>query len=128
MAELVEPLDIAMRNTRVLARRVAVACYRGEDIPASYAELVDSLAYATDEIASELKAGRMASAVQPLLLELGELSAHVERSQVLSAEVVLAQVRSLIADLLAITGMDPLAATDAIPRMAESDGMEGWDS
>jgi len=119
MAELVEPLDIAMRNTRVLARRVAVACYRGEDIPASYAELVDSLAYATDEIASELKAGRMANAVQPLLLELGELSAHMERSQVLSAEVVLAQVRSLIADLLAITGMDPLAATDAIPRMEE---------
>ncbi|MEP6814383.1 MAG: FUSC family protein, partial [Marmoricola sp.] len=27
MAELVEPMDYAMRNTRVLVRRVAVACY-----------------------------------------------------------------------------------------------------
>ncbi len=28
---------------------------------------------------------------------------------------MLAQVRSLIADLLAVSGMDPLAATDQIP-------------
>ena len=28
MADLVEPLDFALRNTRVLVRRVAVACYR----------------------------------------------------------------------------------------------------
>ena len=33
----------------------------------------------------------------------------------LSAEVILAQVRSIIADLLALCGMDPLEATDVIP-------------
>ncbi len=125
MAELVDPLDIAVRNTRVLVRRVAVACYRGEEIPTAYADLIDEVAGATEQIAAELAAGRLASSVRPRLLELGESSARLRRTPVLSAEVVLAQVRSLIADLLAITGMDPLAATDAIPLMAEQDGMEG---
>ncbi|MCW2868463.1 MAG: putative rane protein YgaE, family, partial [Marmoricola sp.] len=40
-----------------------------------------------------------------------------ERSADLSAEVVLAQARSLVADLLAVTGMEPLAATDQIPPL-----------
>ena len=33
----------------------------------------------------------------------------------LSAEVVLAQLRSVVADLLLLTGMDALEATDALP-------------
>lgn len=117
MAELVEPLDIAMRNARVLARRVAVAAYRNEPVPESYADLLDEIAEATDLIAAELRAGRMASAVRPTLLALGVASSRAERSGLLSAEVILAQCRSLIADLLAVCGMDPLAATDAIPMM-----------
>jgi hypothetical protein len=30
---------------------------------------------------------------------------------------VLAQIRSLLADLLAVTGMDPMTATDQIPPL-----------
>ena len=33
----------------------------------------------------------------------------------LSAEVVLAQLRSVIVDLLMLTGMDQLESTDALP-------------
>lgn len=118
MAELVEPLDFALRNTRVLVRRVAVACYRREPIPASYAALLDDLANAADAIADELKAGRIAAGVRDRLVELGHETSRAERSSDLSAEVVLAQVRSLVADLLAVSGMDPLAATDLIPPLA----------
>lgn len=117
MAELVEPLDFALRNTRVLVRRVAVACYRREPIPASYAKLLDDLADCTDAIAEELGEGRAATAVRSRLLRLGRATAAVERSSDLSAEVVLAQTRSLIADLLAVSGMDSLAATDEIPLL-----------
>ena len=46
---------------------------------------------------------------------VGGAAASVERSDDLSAEVILAQVRSIIADLLAVCGMDPLEATDVIP-------------
>ena len=87
-------------------------------MPAPYAALLDDLAVITDAIAAELGEGRAATAVRDRLIELGRATSRVERSSDLSAEVVLAQVRSLIADLLAVTGMDPLAATDQIPPIA----------
>ncbi len=117
MAELVEPLDLALRNTRVLVRRVAVAAYRGQPIPPVYADLCDQLAGVVDLVARELAANRQAEAAQGPLLALGEATAAVERSDDLSAEVVLAQLRSLVADLLRITGMGVLEATDAIPPL-----------
>jgi uncharacterized membrane protein YgaE (UPF0421/DUF939 family) len=115
LAELVEPLDVALRNTRVVVRRVAVACYRGEAVPASYAGLMRDLAVLSDRVAAELVEDRMATAVIDDLIALGHATATVEHSDELSAEVILAQVRSIIADLLALCGMDPLEATDVIP-------------
>ena len=64
-------------------------------------------------------AGRAAVAVRDQLIALGRATGRVERSRDLSSEVVLAQVRSLVADLLAVSGMDPLTATDQIPPLAE---------
>ncbi|WP_210651712.1 aromatic acid exporter family protein [Nocardioides sp. SYSU D00065] len=115
LADLVEPLDVALRNTRVVVRRVAVACYRREPVPASYASLMRDLAGLADRVADELVADRMATAVIDDLVALGRATATVEHSEELSAEVILAQVRSIIADLLALCGMDPLEATDVIP-------------
>jgi uncharacterized membrane protein YgaE (UPF0421/DUF939 family) len=117
MVELVEPLDFAVRNTRVAARRIAVACYRREAFPDGYAMFLRDLADIVDEMAAELKADRMATALVDPLVRLGRASSELERTTVLSAEVVLASVRSLIADLLAVGGMDPLEATDAIPPL-----------
>ena len=118
MAELVEPLDFALRNTRVLARRVAVAAHKGEPIPAAYAALLRELADCTDLVAGEMRAGRLALIAREPLIAAGLRTASIERAHALSAEVVLAQVRSLVADLLSITGLDPLEATDQIPRLS----------
>lgn len=115
MAELVEPLDRAMRNTRVLVRRVAVAIYQGEQLPRAYALLCSDLAEAVDEMAAILDRGEMASDARPALVRIGVGTAEVERVTDLSAEVVLAQIRSIIVDLLQITGLDTIEATDAIP-------------
>ena len=120
MAELVEPMDFALRNTRVLVRRVAVACYRREPMPTGYATLSRDLATCADEVADELAAGRMAEAARDHLIMLGRASSTVVRTGDLSGEVVLAQVRSIIADLLAVSGMDPFEATDEIPPLAET--------
>jgi uncharacterized membrane protein YgaE (UPF0421/DUF939 family) len=117
MADLVEPLDYAMRNTRVLVRRVAVAAYRREPLPAGYAALVRDLAACADAVAEELAAGRMADSARPGLVALGHASATVERAPGLSGEVILAQVRSILADLLAVSGMDPFESTDQIPPL-----------
>ena len=115
LAELVEPLDVALRNTRVVVRRVTVACYRREAVPASYAALMRDLAGLSERVAEELVADRMATAVIEDLVALAHATSSVESSADLSAEVILAQVRSIIADLLALCGMDPLEATDTIP-------------
>jgi uncharacterized membrane protein YgaE (UPF0421/DUF939 family) len=115
LTDLVEPLDFALRNTRVLARRVAVANYRDEPVPAAYAVFLRELASVTDQMAAELQADRVASAVREPLLALARESSELQRSAALSAEVVLAQMRSILADLLAVTGLDPLEATDRIP-------------
>ena len=76
------------------------------------------LAAITAFIAVELRADRSPAAVQPHLLRLGEDSSRLPRSRELSAEVVLAQLRSIIADLLRMTGMGGLESTDAIPPLA----------
>ena len=115
LADLVEPLDVALRNTRVVVRRVAVATHRREPVPASYGSLMRDLAVLSDRVADELVSDRMATAVIEDLIALGHATAAVEHSDDLSAEVILAQVRSIIADLLALCGMDPLEATDVIP-------------
>jgi uncharacterized membrane protein YgaE (UPF0421/DUF939 family) len=118
MVELVEPLDRALRNTRVLVRRIALTSYHHVPLPGSYVMLCEDLAAAADTMAEELAAGEMAGSsgeVQRALLRVGEGTARVERVADLSADVVLAQIRSIIVDLLQITGMDVLEATDALP-------------
>lgn len=120
LTDLVEPLDFALRNTRVLARRVAVANYRDEAVPAEYAVFLRDLAEVTDRMAAELGADRVASTVREPLVALARRSSGLRRSAALSAEVVLAQMRSILADLLAVTGLDPLEATDRIPPLSSS--------
>ena len=115
MAELVEPLDRALRSTRVLTRQVAVTAYHRRPVPPSYPRLCHDLAAAADEVADELSHNRMATAARPALLAVGMATGQVERSEILSAEVVLAQIRSVVVDLLLITGLDQMESTDALP-------------
>ncbi|HYO40407.1 MAG TPA: FUSC family protein [Nocardioidaceae bacterium] len=115
VAELVEPLDRALRNTRVLVRRMALSSYRHEPLPADYVLLCEQLADAVDELAGELTGNRTAEQARGTLLRVGTATAHVQRVADLSADVVLAQIRSIVVDLLQVTGMDVLEATDSLP-------------
>jgi uncharacterized membrane protein YgaE (UPF0421/DUF939 family) len=115
MAELVEPLDRALRSTRVLVRQCAVAAYRRQEVPHAYAVIAAELAAAVEIVATELDADRMATAAQPALVAVGMATGDVQRTDDLSSEVVLAQIRAVVADLLLLTGMDSYEATDAIP-------------
>jgi uncharacterized membrane protein YgaE (UPF0421/DUF939 family) len=115
MADLVEPLDRALRSTRVLVRHTAVAAYHGRHVPKSYSLLALDLADATDMVADELMADRMAVAAREPLIQVGEASALVERADEMTAEVVLAQLRSVIVDLLLLTGLDQFESTEALP-------------
>ena len=115
MADLVEPLDRGLRSTRVLVRQCAVAAYRRQEIPHAYAVVAAELAAAVEVVTTELDANRLATAAQPALVAVGMATGEVERTDDLSAEVILAQLRAVVADLLLLTGMDSFEATDAIP-------------
>lgn len=115
MAELVDPLDRALRSTRVLVRHTAICAYHRRPIPAAYALLARELAAAVDQVADELADDKMAVGARLPLMAVGQATGSVERSEILSAEVVLAQLRSVIVDLLLLTGLDQLESTDALP-------------
>ena len=115
MVDLVDPLDRALRSTRVLVRQTAVAAYFRRPVPKAYSLLALDLADAADAVAAELAANRMAVEARRGLLAVGDATGQVERSDVLAAEAVLAQLRSVVVDLLMVTGLDTLESTDTLP-------------
>lgn len=115
MVELVDPLDRALRSTRVLVRQTSIAAYRRRPVPSSYAVVAADLADAAEAVAAELAADRLAVDAREAVLAVGAATGVVERSEVLTAEAILAQLRAIVADLLMVTGMGQLEATDALP-------------
>jgi uncharacterized membrane protein YgaE (UPF0421/DUF939 family) len=115
MSELVEPLDRTLRGTRVLVRQVAVGAYHRRPVPHAYAVLADDVADAVDAVVAELAADRMPIAVRDRLVGLGRVTGEMERAEEMNAEVVLVQLRSIIVDLLMLTGMGQIEATEVLP-------------
>ena len=56
-------------------------------------------------VAEELADNRMASGAREPLLAVGEATGRVERTEELTAEVILVQLRSVVVDLLLLTGL-----------------------
>jgi uncharacterized membrane protein YgaE (UPF0421/DUF939 family) len=121
MAELVEPLDIAMRSTRVLVRRVTISVARGENLPDSYRALLGRLADANDVMARALSENAAASVGLRGLLEVAAATGELPRTSSLASETVLAQLRSLVVDLLQVAGLGEEDAHAAIPPERDRD-------
>ncbi len=112
--DLLFPLDLAIRNVRVLIRRAEVCVIEGEHMPDSYIDLVDELALAAAYISDELAEGRDAVQAREDLVNLARRSTWAVRKAGVSAEVMRAQVRSTVVDLLRLTG---LSAAEAVARV-----------
>lgn len=116
IADLVVPLDRFTRNLRVLARRSAVAVYRDEALPPEHLELLTRLADVTEACASDLFAGRRPTEVKDDIVEVGKLTATAPLGDLLSPAVVLAQIRSMLVDLLELCGVDYTDARALVPQ------------
>ena len=116
-SDLHEPLDRANRNLRVLVRRSAVGVWRHEEVPRSDLELMTSLAEVMRAMAAQLADRHLPTEARAQLAELAEASSHAKLSGSLSGVVILAQLRSMIADLLQLTGMDYVEARALVPDM-----------
>lgn len=112
---LLFPLDLAIRNVRVLIRRAEVALAEGEVVPERYIDLVDELAMAAQHIGDELAGGRAAHEAPEDLVNLARRSTWTSRDAGLSAEVMRAQVRSTVVDLLRLTGLSAQETMSRVP-------------
>ena len=122
VAAMAEPLDHAIRNLRVLARRVLTATRNGEPIPDRYLALVAGLAGASASLADHLEDQRPVTDVRESLAEVARASADVAPSTSLSAQVVLAQTRSIVVDLLEATGLPYAEAVALVPAVRDGRG------
>jgi hypothetical protein len=122
IADLLEPLDRAIRNIRVLVRRAGVAIWSEEPVPPPYVALIADLADVTDDIAAELKERRLPVGARDPLAAIGRESARTAGAHpTLSAEVMRAQVRSTVVDLLMLTGLTYDEARARVPASAALD-------
>jgi uncharacterized membrane protein YgaE (UPF0421/DUF939 family) len=115
IADLVVPLDRAIRNIRVLVRRAAVSVWRDERMPAEYPMLLERLADGTRLIAESLFEPAADVAAHRVLGELGRRTAVMPTPPGLSAVVILGQIRSTIVDLLELTGTSYDEARELVP-------------
>jgi uncharacterized membrane protein YgaE (UPF0421/DUF939 family) len=115
LSALAEALDRLTRNVRVMARRAAVALWAKEEVPSGYLTLMDQVIEAVSDCSSELAAGRMPVQTQERVLAIGAAQEHLELVNSVSAVVILAQLRSVLVDLLEISGMPYAEARAHLP-------------
>jgi uncharacterized membrane protein YgaE (UPF0421/DUF939 family) len=113
------PLDLAVRNVRVLARRAELAVEEGEFVPDTYTDMVADLAQAAATIAEQLERRSPLSAAREDLVVLARRSTWAHPRAGLSAEVMRAQVRSAVVDLLVLSGMPLADARRRVPATRE---------
>jgi len=118
IASLVEPLDRALRSTRVLVRRVSIAKHQGAEIPDDYVRTIRDLADAVEVIARAWAENKFANFGRLGLIALGERSRLLDRSEY-HTTILLGQLRSLVVDLLELTGLGHEEAIDLVPPLED---------
>lgn len=116
-AELTVPLDRAHRNLRVLARRSLVAVWRADHVPESYLLLLEELAGQAERMAGELHEGKLPLAARNRLAAVAMESSHLPVAGSINAVVILAQARSMLIDLMELTGLEYADARTLVPDM-----------
>ncbi|WP_308102821.1 FUSC family protein [Lentzea sp. CC55] len=119
------PVDYAIRNTRVLARRTMAALKADERIPDGVPQVLVDYADAVDCLKGELEKGREPKATREAVRDAArELTARRLGGDGFSSKVVLAQIRSVAVDLLQATGLSRGEAMEALPPLSPPGGAE----
>lgn len=112
---LVGPLDLAVRNLRVLTRRAEFAVDEREFVPDTYTDMVADLAQAAATIQEHLEHHSPLAGAREDLVTLARRSTWAHPRAGLSAEVVRAQIRSTVVDLLVLSGVSLADARRRVP-------------
>jgi len=112
--ELTTPTDRAARNLRVLTRRLEVAIWRQEALADATVQGIDDLAGTCRFVAESVESGESAAG-RERLEELAAVLAGIPGTASLSDAVVCALLRSIVVDLLEVTGLTHDQARDLMP-------------
>jgi len=119
-AAAADQIDLAVRNTRVLARAAVGLVRSGEPAPGLLSEAVLDLARAVEDLAGRLEeTGResemLGNAANPFALKAAEeATVALNQRSDLATNVLVGQVRSTAEDLLRASGMGPDEASGAL--------------
>ncbi|MCI2237191.1 FUSC family protein [Paenibacillus sp. TRM 82003] len=110
-------VDRATRNARVALRRVTTALEYGEQLPDPLAGVMHSLAASVRSLGQPPYPGETAPPSAATLRELAaQLGPRTLGAESLSATVVVAQLRSVVVDLLQAQGVPPAETHRLLPR------------
>jgi len=115
-----DPIDNAMRNIRVLARRSLSLVRDDEILDARLVDQIEKLSHALDVLRRMILAEPgeqpdQAEAARVLRTVSSGMKPELVENAGLSATVVFAQIRSLIVDLLQVTGLGRISAIATLP-------------
>ena len=133
---ILAPVDNVIRNARVLARRAVVLTEDNDTVSDEQIHVIEEIADIAlrlsdlyehhKEISEALEIPELVNRLRQLGSEVGE---DIAEDRVLSAQVILAQSRSIIVDLLQICGMSRESAVAVLVPTSESPAYppELWD-
>jgi uncharacterized membrane protein YgaE (UPF0421/DUF939 family) len=119
--QLTTPTDRAARNLRVLSRRLEVAIWRHEPLADATVQAIDDLARTCRSLAESVESGQPAAGRADLETLAAALAA-IPGTASLSDAVACALLRSIVVDLLEVTGLSHDEARDLIPPAAQGTG------
>ena len=122
-ASAADGIDLAVRNTRVLARSATLAVRSGEPAPERLADAVRDLARSAEALAVQIEEPTRATGTGFFALEAaGKATTALGERNDLETNMLVGQVRSTAVDFLQASGMDSETASGAL------DGAVGGDA
>jgi uncharacterized membrane protein YgaE (UPF0421/DUF939 family) len=117
-ADAAARIDLAVRNVRVLARATIRALSLDENVPPEIAGALRDLAVAVRAVPPAIDApdapDAAAAVREPAVRAAAEATLVLERTGNMSVSVIVGQIRSTAADLIAATGVSHEGASDAV--------------
>ena len=114
---MVVPLDRLLRSSRGLMRQTAVVAVRHQAVPAEWSDWCDELARQARLHASALEHGDPLEGMRAQLLAIGRSTAAVEPARSVVVQALLVHLRTVIIDLLVLTGLSEPDATAQVPSL-----------
>ena len=128
LARVLNPLDNAIRNIRVLARRAIVAVDDQVDVPPALSSLLTALSDAVELLARRVAADPDSPTDAQVHRELRAVAARAKREllydQGLTETVMLAQIRSILVDMMQVAGLSKISAVATLPPTVRTPSVE----